>query len=327
MPTDTFARTIGPRYIDHGTIAPPPSKRTWYRTPQPVLGPEVVLKSNQEWKTWNELTIKVKGIMPEDLKTLRIWEIFSPQGYITFVEIYENTYGQREGTAKVRFSPPPNTAFWQQDKGKYLVESGTHQYNVYVAVETPKRGAQQVQSPIKKYVFYDPKMSLDAEKIHFGLMINPTTMMPIHETWSTSTGDTKFQVDLLHNRITAYFKVRFNEPGGACNRVNKYMFQVPFAALKDLQFMDASADTYALVLSLESPPQFYRKREDTQVGHCDEGLLWNEFDTWYRQTDIVYDPRLLQIEKVALHKKKPVIDIGKPRVKLRIDPADNDLFF
>ena len=37
---------------------------------------------------------------------------------------------------------------------------------------------------------------------------------------------------------------------------------------------------------------------------------WSEFDTWYRQTDIVYDPRRLENAVVSLKKELPVIDIG-----------------
>jgi hypothetical protein len=39
--------------------------------------------------------------------------------------------------------------------------------------------------------------------------------------------------------------------------------------------------------------------------------IWSDFDTWYRQTDIVYDPYRLQTAKVTLHKERPVIDIGR----------------
>ena len=66
----------------------------------------------------------------------------------------------------------------------------------------------------------------------------------------------------------------------------------------------------SLLITLDSPPQYYRKREDPAAGHAPDNSTWSEFDTWYRQTDIVYDPFSLATAKVALHKDVPVIDIG-----------------
>jgi RNA-dependent RNA polymerase len=75
---------------------------------------------------------------------------------------------------------------------------------------------------------------------------------------------------------------------------------------------------FALVISLDSPPQYCRKREDETAGHAKGNLIWSEFDTWYRQTDLVYDPYRLQTAKVTLHKERPVIDIGMVSRKFQI---------
>ena len=47
-----------------------------------------------------------------------------------------------------------------------------------------------------------------------------------------------------------------------------------------------------------------------RASHMAGNLTWSEFDTWYRQTDIVYDPRRLENAVVSLKKELPVIDIG-----------------
>jgi len=130
-------------------------------------------------------------------------------------------------------------------------------------------------------------------------------------------------VDLLRNRLIATFMVDFKDPRSQWDtnylsksqiseydRKNKYMFQIPFTQLKKIYRVDLSNAMIALIISLDSPPAFYRRREDEKSCHSNGTLLWTDFDSWYRQTDIVYDPYQLATATVALHKEQPVIDIG-----------------
>jgi len=135
--------------------------------------------------------------------------------------------------------------------------------------------------------------------------------------------DLSFMVDLGHHRIVTTFNIHFKDPRpprtpvsqgemkvGAFDRINKYMFQIPFGQLKEIQRMELDEKRFALAISLDSRPQFYRKRLDDVAGHADGNMIWSEFDTWYRQSDVVYDPFQLTTAKVTLHKERPVVDIG-----------------
>jgi len=166
-------------------------------------------------------------------------------------------------------------------------------------------------------------MKLSAAALHFGLMIDPRSMMPMHSV-TPLQDELTFVVDLLRNRVVASFNVRFQDPRMSgntdyvsnskvadYNRINRYMFQIPFGQLDKIQRMDLGPNDFALVITLESPPQYYRKRVDETAGHAAGSQVWSDFDTWYRQTDIVYDPYRLQTAKVTLHKERPVIDIGR----------------
>ncbi|RAL67814.1 hypothetical protein DID88_008541 [Monilinia fructigena] len=76
-------------------------------------------------------------------------------------------------------------------------------------------------------------------------------------------------------------------------------------------------------MQLDSPPQFYRWRDDRDVT-LPGALSWTEWDSWFRQTDIVYDPFMLVDAPIALHKERPVIDIGRwttYRSKRLYDPS------
>lgn len=309
-------RYYGPG-MDHSIIPRSAARRT-------TVSPSVILKPSFEWQKWDELVVKVRGLLDTET-THSVWKNFRSQGTITFIELYENRGGRREIHAKVKFSPPPKEPFWSMSRptpGKYTMRDNEFWYVVDVSMSDDRRQGVQIQSPIRRHIFYDPKLKFSAETLHFGLMINPQAMMPMHSVTPIQQ-DLTFVVDLVRNRIVASFNVRFQDPRsngaadyvsksklGEYNRVNRYMFQIPFGQLEKIQRMDLNPQVFALVITLDSPPQYYRKREDETAGHAEGSQIWSDFDTWYRQTDIVYDPYSLQTAKVTLHKDRPVIDIG-----------------
>ncbi len=206
-----------------------------------------------------------------------------------------------------------------------LNDIGQSTYPIHLSILEKQRGTQ-VQSPIKKTVFYPPRMRFCPSTLHFGLMVSPESMMSHHEIISTQKDDLKFVVDLLKKQIVAEFNVEFKDPRSQADtdyvseseinqyeRINKYMFQVPFSALKTISHMKLTDDVFALAFSLDSPPSYFRKK-DGAAGHSGDSNTWSQFDSWYRQTDVVYDPFRLQTAKVTLHKETPVIDIGTSMV-------------
>jgi len=255
--------------------------------------------------------------------------MFKMHGEVVLIELFEGKAGARDGGGKVRFSPPPSEPFWKKSNTYYLTAMGK-KYSIRISVEEPKNKSDQVQSPFRKHVFFQAKMKLYVSALHFGLMVDPVSMMPMHTArplqrpdGSSVPDDLTFLVDLERRKITVTFKVKFEDPRsrgstdyasesviGKYDRINKYMFQIPFDRLTKIQQVTADKG-HVLVISLNSPPQFFRKREDERACHGNEANLWTEFDSWYRQTDIVYDPYHLQRAPITLHKERPVIDIGK----------------
>lgn len=247
------------------------------------------------------------------------------------IEIFQDQTGARDGGAKIRFSPPPAKAFWVKTEG-YPIRSadGKKEYIVRLFHDEARNKNFLVQSPIRKTIFYDPKMKLYVSALHFGLMVDPRSVMRMHSARpipeandSFNREDVSFVVDLNRRKVEATFRVTFRDPRtegptdhiskspvGQYYRINKFKFWIPFDQLQKIQRINLNDGGFALVISLDSPPQFFRKREDEQSCHSDENCVWSELDTWFRQTDIVYDPYRLQNAIVTLHKEQPVIDIG-----------------
>jgi RNA-dependent RNA polymerase len=279
-----------------------------------------LLRPKEPWQTWQELTIRVANL-PPTVTTWNLWERFQREGTVVFIEIFDDRQGRRDGNAKIRFAPPPHRAFWTLDNVTLSTSDGQGAFQVKVYPESKKRRFE-VQSPIRKHIWYPEAIILHPKSLAFGFMHGPNTIMEMHNATSLSRSGTIFKVDLLRNRIIVTFEVSLTDPetrlqstngpprSGELDRINRYMFTIPFGQLEKLDRIQLSGNQWALVVSLDSPPQFFRKRLDPTASHSKEALTWSEFDTWYRQTDIVYDPRRLVNAVVSLKKERPVIDIG-----------------
>lgn len=57
---------------------------------------------HEDWRTWVELGIKIFDL-PTTTTTRDLWKRFSQEGTVVYIELYENTKGQPDGKACVRF--------------------------------------------------------------------------------------------------------------------------------------------------------------------------------------------------------------------------------
>jgi RNA-dependent RNA polymerase len=301
---------------------PQPSSHPKGRPNVSASGSVPNLKRREAWQSWPELTIKVWNL-PSSITTWQLWKKFEREGTVVSIEIYESRQGVREGSAKIRFSPVPYRDFWSTEPVVMRTPDGQGSFQVKIAAEPKKRSGFQVPSPIRKTVWYPEKMSLIPSAIEFGLMFEESVMMRMRHVPSLSRNDLKFDVDLIRNRICIKFQLEVvafpvkqqpitpkGAPKEILSQAERYMFQIPFGQLQRIYRVKVSETQWALVVSLDSPPQFYRRRP-IESSHSDDLLVWGEFDAYYRQTDIVYDRNRLKTAAITLHKELAEIDIGK----------------
>ncbi len=176
------------------------------------------LKSTYNWSKWDELAVIVRGLRLDET-TFNLWRNFRTQGNIVFIELFEDRKdGKRTGLAKVKFSPPPERPFWavgtRANRGKYplLSVDDSETYHVMVSLDERQARGLLVQSPIKKYVWYEPRMRMFSPALHIGVMVNRDSMMPLHSLEASGGIDPCFCIDLLKNRIVATFNVEINDP-------------------------------------------------------------------------------------------------------------------
>jgi RNA-dependent RNA polymerase len=280
-------------------------------------------KKEEPWANWPQVQVKLSGLRPNET-TWNIHRNFSKYGNIVFIDIYEISEGLRDGKGKIKFSTGVE-CFWQPNMYQMIAVDDSS-YNVRVDLIHERGRDFMMTSPVKHHIRYPQVMPLLPTKLRFGVMVKPNIMMSQHIIYRTKClKDLKFNVDAFRKKLTVEFVVENLDPRhgpgstfvgthpvGELDRVNKYMFQIPFDQLKVIHEVPAKGNTFQLAISLSSPPQFNRKREEDPQCHSSDALQWSEFDDgWYRQTDIVYDPYLLGSAPIALQKDRPVIDIGR----------------
>ncbi|KAM3064956.1 hypothetical protein ACMFMG_011216 [Clarireedia jacksonii] len=283
--------------------------------------PPIQIKPRADWQDQVELSLTISNLDPSTT-TYDLYRNFQEYGTVVFIEIFEDRDGKR-GRGKVRFSPPPSP-FWTDTSFPITAEDGSTTCKVFLSVDNKRIRDGKFQSPIRRGVFYDEKMKLSASSLQFGVMVSPDTYMPMHSLRAKRMEDLTLTVNLLKSKLEAHFMVPFTDPRmqgdneyqsstkiGQHNRENKYMFAIPLGQVKAIEQVKDESDDLILLISLDSPPQFFRKRDDPKATHQAGALLWNEYDTWFRQTDIVYDPYRLESVPISLPKEKPVIDIGR----------------
>ena len=151
-------------------------------------------------------------------------------------------------------------------------------------------------------------------------------MMGMHRVLTTDDSEISFRLNLLRREIDISFQLEFVDPRrgyaqqpdepkskkaigiGRLDRVEILRFRIPFAQPLAVHDVGTAAQP-ALLISMETPPNFFRKFDEVHT-HEPTAHYWTNMDAWYRQTDLLYNRKRLRAEALTLRKSKPVIDIG-----------------
>ena len=155
----------------------------------------------------------------------------------------------------------------------------------------------------------------------FGFMYDKTTMMGMYRVHSAPQAEIHFRQNMRYQDLAVEFHIKIHDPRpvgnskngslhGKYNRNETLRFNIPFSQLQVIHRIQADKDQIALLISLDTPPRYFRKWNEANT-HEVGANYWNQNDAWYRQTDIVYNPNILKSLPLTLKKTVPIIDIGK----------------
>ncbi|KAI9888212.1 MAG: hypothetical protein M1814_001088 [Vezdaea aestivalis] len=291
---------------------------------------EHLLPFDENQNTW--LSVDVRAInIPSYTTTLDLWRTFSVFGNIESIDLYETN---RLCNARIRFSPPPKEPLDRQDaKGPVTVI-------VYATGRLPPHRPRLVQekanfsftvpSPVRENVTYPETITIKGSQIDFGIMLQPQFMM-IREQVKPPVGQTVTIALKLGRRrvLDVQFALAFkaDESEQAHTKENcsdKYRLQIPLLELTKVVRVDDYSSSISLIMTLSNPPCFYRQLQDVSPSHNVQTRRWLAWDSWYRQTDVVFDPQDLKNDPISLRKPRAIIDLGRwTTYKLTFDRGFN----
>ncbi|KAF2176190.1 RdRP-domain-containing protein [Zopfia rhizophila CBS 207.26] len=248
--------------------------------------------SNQHWTHQQELKVKITCI-PRGCWTVDVYHLLSRYGHIFRIEMQPS-----DGSAWVNFQPPPKQPFWNYP---ICLKGASLKITIY-----PPR-ILTVPSPIKPARQYQGSSIVYANAIDFGVAVGDKKMMKMR------TADALNRVQVMLNLRRKEIDIKF--PFIIDDEERKYRFRLPISQLGHMYKAPDSSGQQALVIPFNSPPRFYRqaKAEDIPSTFKPSEKVWYEWNSWYRQTDVVdgKTSKRMQFEPVMNHKDSAIIDIGR----------------
>ena len=176
-------------------------------------------------------------------------------------------------------------------------------------------------SPARGKVTYPEIMTLKADVLDFGLMINEKTVLGMKQVNASAKAAITFQQNLFYRELHIGFRLpvrdsRSSKPGvaisnlGKLNRDEDFKIKVPFRDLTEIREIPIGPECFALLITLESPPRFFKRVDDPRT-YDNQSRVWKDRDSWYRQTDVVYNPSTLKRRPLTLQKVDTVLDLGR----------------
>lgn len=114
-----------------------------------------------------------------------------------------------------------------------------------------------------------------------------------------------------HRKLDLFFQIAQRNAHTSAIELRDYRYRIPIAQLTHICRIPDIQGRAAFAIPLQSPPLCYRKLQNPVSTFSGSDTRWNSRDTWYRQTDIVANPRDLVSLPITLNKPRAMIDIGK----------------
>lgn len=267
-----------------------------------------------EWKSWDKVCLRLKNV-PNNATTSDIWSHFADYGNLVSVELFEAYNGARDGSGRIRFSPPP-TKDWNDNK---TIKIQGREVQVSVSLEQD-RPAPRIQAPSGRT--YPPVITLGMNALQFGVLAHENKMMPLRTISNNWKGRFFLAADLKFKCFEIAFACHIKDPRREDNTIRhhsrigemehtvEYKTQIPFTHLKKVVFIDVDEHSWALLIHLPTPPIFYKKT-DIAGSHSNGKNSWNERDAWTRAVDITYDTTWFKDDPVSLPRANQFVDIGR----------------
>jgi RNA-dependent RNA polymerase len=266
---------------------------------------QTVYARNAAWKTWLEISVKLDRL-PRDTNIFHIWKALEGKGCIKSVVLPN---ASRSAHAYVAFSPVPETAFWESGEVGLIVHDTYH--SVPVTLQ-PRRS--------------DPdRITIRLLRLDFGFM-SQKLQMDIMKTVENPTYYPTLSCNVEFEKLEIHFYCFISDPRREdltvhhheelvgereSNNPTDFKIDLRFRHLKDVYLIDMDDDTWGLLISLKSPPIFWKRRRYENFSHMAESARWRDQDRWVRATDVSYAQDWSKEYPVSFQEPFSYIQVGK----------------
>lgn len=252
------------------------------------------------------ITVELSSL-PKNVTTREIFNSLAELGLgIARIDILEGFSRDRLCKARVIIEPvPPNWPPWGRSSGFCLLKrSREPPVRIRVSESDTKSLHDIVKTPLE--------MAAPRERVFrprdllFGMMADETTMYDMPQYNYQGLG---LSVQFYKRSIEITFNIDLQ-------RIGVQFFKVPikFPHIKKLIRVNHEDGSFALVIHLSSPPEFFKRTTDAnaiQQSHDDQLSFWQERDLWVRQTQISQQPHLAKTLPAKLGKETDNLDVGR----------------
>ncbi|KAJ4374237.1 hypothetical protein N0V83_002978 [Neocucurbitaria cava] len=261
----------------------------------------VMKDGDLHWAHRQEMKIKLSGL-PKCCWTKDVYSSLSPYGTVVRIDLLP---GSLDNSAYVTFQPPPPNALLNQ-----RIRFGADP----VKIDQVNSHVNTIASPVTPTKRYHEYNILSANSLDFGVRTADTTMIAMRTL--ESHGRIQLTLNLKRKELDIQFPLQVG------NQTRKCRFRLPISLLSNIyKGSDPNSSQFTLIIPCNSPPQFFTQKNEGEklvdgrnhTSFSDNERIWNDWDTWYRETSVVDNVvrRKLEISPVMNHSDEAIIDIGR----------------
>lgn len=267
------------------------------------------------------------GSVPSDATTLDIYKSMLPLRVLS-IDILEDARGGRSGSVRVRLTPPQHD-YWYDRTWQILIH-GPPPRPVRVPAFVDKSYRKQhdsiVRTPLNKIVA--SLMPFDLPMLGQGFMHQKRTMMVMDDVEDHAGAKIRFEVDFGHRRFAIYVSRSLEGPSPLAEKSKNagagspppwrlpvdYRIDIQFSWLKHVWEQRFPGGRTCVVLTLDSPPGYWRKVRDASVTHGNDRRRWTSMEQWVRMAYLTVNQRAARDAAVSLNGVFPqgrAVDMGR----------------
>jgi RNA-dependent RNA polymerase len=186
---------------------------------------------------------------------------------------------------------------------------------ILLSWEEVSSGTRTVRSPVSPEKHYRERSTLLANSVDFGVTDADKSIIVMH------TARAREKIQLMLNLDRKEIDIRFPQKVG--DKIRNVRFRLPIALMSHIyKQAHGTSNQTALIIPFETPPQFFIQRYENEclmngqihTSFSTKVKLWTEWDTWFRETDVVDADAKKNLQGVPLMNSKDttIIDLGKP---------------